>query len=162
VALVAFAMVQQRATSSAAPAINKDHWHSAQAVWICDHFYEVPLTDVGEDKLGIHTHGDGLIHIHPFSANASGENATLSVFGKPLSAPILISSMTGGTAEAETINLRLAEAAQEMQIAMGVGSQRAAIEHPEQAKTFQVRRVASDILLFANLGRFNSITVWHR
>ena len=35
---------------------------------------------------------------------------------------------------------------------MGVGSQRAAIEHPEQAKTFQVRRVASDILLFANLG----------
>jgi isopentenyl-diphosphate delta-isomerase len=60
--------------------------------------------------------------------------------------------MTGGTAEAETINLRLAEAAQETGIVMGVGSQRAAIEHPEQAKTFQVRRVAPDILLFANLG----------
>jgi isopentenyl-diphosphate delta-isomerase len=39
-----------------------------------------------------------------------------------------------------------------MGIAMGVGSQRAAIEQPEQAKTFQVRRVAPDILLFANLG----------
>ena len=77
---------------------------------------------------------------------------SLSLFGKKLNAPILISSMTGGTAEAETINLRLAEAAQEMKIAMGVGSQRAAIEHPEQAKTFQVRRVAPDILLFANLG----------
>ena len=35
---------------------------------------------------------------------------------------------------------------------MGVGSQRAAIEHPEQAQTFQVRRVAPDILLFANIG----------
>ncbi|MBV6400583.1 MAG: Isopentenyl-diphosphate delta-isomerase [Anaerolineales bacterium] len=77
---------------------------------------------------------------------------TVSLFRKLLAAPILISSMTGGTAEAETINLRLAEAAQEMNIAMGVGSQRAAIEHPEQARTFQVRRVAPDILLFANLG----------
>jgi isopentenyl-diphosphate delta-isomerase len=79
-------------------------------------------------------------------------DTTVRLFGKPLAAPILISSMTGGTAEAETINLRLAEAAQETKIAMGVGSQRAAIEHPEQAKTFQVRRVAPDILLFANLG----------
>jgi len=79
-------------------------------------------------------------------------DTSLSLFGKPLAAPMLISSMTGGTAEAETINLRLAEAAQETKIAMGVGSQRAALEHPEQAKTFQVRRVAPDILLFANLG----------
>lgn len=79
-------------------------------------------------------------------------DTTLSLFGKKLAAPILISSMTGGTAKAETINLRLAEAAQETGIVMGVGSQRAAIEHPEQAKTFQVRRVAPDILLFANLG----------
>jgi isopentenyl-diphosphate delta-isomerase len=79
-------------------------------------------------------------------------DTTLSLFGKKLAAPILISSMTGGTAEAETINLRLAEAAQETGIVMGVGSQRAAIEHPEQAATFQVRRVAPDILLFANLG----------
>ena len=76
----------------------------------------------------------------------------LSLFGKQLNAPILISSMTGGTSDAETINLRLAEAAQEMKIAMGVGSQRAAIEHPEQAQTFQVRRAAPHILLFANLG----------
>jgi isopentenyl-diphosphate delta-isomerase len=79
-------------------------------------------------------------------------DTTVQLFGRRLAAPILISSMTGGTAEAETINLRLAEAAQEMKIAMGVGSQRVAIENPEQARTFQVRRVAPDILLFANLG----------
>jgi isopentenyl-diphosphate delta-isomerase len=79
-------------------------------------------------------------------------DTTVNLFGKTLASPTLVSSMTGGTSEAETINLRLAEAAQECNIAMGVGSQRAAIEHPEQAKTFQVRRVAPDILLFANLG----------
>ena len=79
-------------------------------------------------------------------------DTSLSLFGKRLAAPILISSMTGGTADAEVINMRLAEAAQDMKIAMGVGSQRAALENPEQAKTFQVRRAAPDILLFANLG----------
>jgi isopentenyl-diphosphate delta-isomerase len=77
---------------------------------------------------------------------------SLTLFGKRLAAPILVSSMTGGTAGAETINLRLAEAAQEAGVAMGVGSQRAALEHPRQSATFQVRRVAPGILLFANLG----------
>ena len=80
-------------------------------------------------------------------------DTTLSLFGKQLAAPILISSMTGGTEEAGEINQRLAEAAQEVGIAMGVGSQRAALEHPEQTPTFSItRKVAPDILLFANLG----------
>ncbi|PWH16067.1 MAG: type 2 isopentenyl-diphosphate Delta-isomerase [Anaerolineae bacterium] len=78
---------------------------------------------------------------------------TQTVFlNKPLAAPILISSMTGGSAEAAQINLTLAEAAEQTQIAMGLGSQRAAIEHPEYEYTFQVRKVAPNILLFANLG----------
>jgi len=78
---------------------------------------------------------------------------SLSLFGKKLNAPILISSMTGGTEEAGEINQRLAEAAQEVGVAMGVGSQRAALEHPEQTPTFSItREVAPDILLFANLG----------
>jgi len=79
-------------------------------------------------------------------------DASLSLFGKKLSAPILISSMTGGSDEAATINFRLAEAAQEVGVAMGVGSQRVALEHTEQTVTFQVRSSAPDILLFANLG----------
>jgi len=76
----------------------------------------------------------------------------LTLFGKRLDAPILISSMTGGTPQAGTINRRLAEAAQATRTAMGVGSQRAALEDESQAKTFQVRKYAPDILLFANLG----------
>ncbi|MEE2997455.1 MAG: type 2 isopentenyl-diphosphate Delta-isomerase [Pseudomonadota bacterium] len=74
------------------------------------------------------------------------------VLGKHLAAPLLISSMTGGTDVARDINLHLAEAAQEMGIAMGVGSQRAAIVDPMFADTFRVRSAAPDILLFANLG----------
>lgn len=77
---------------------------------------------------------------------------SLDLFGRKLKAPLLISSMTGGTPEAAAINRTLAMAAQETGIAMGLGSQRAAIEHPELAETFQVRAVAPDVLLFANLG----------
>lgn len=76
----------------------------------------------------------------------------LSLFNRKLQAPFLISSMTGGTPEALKINLILAKAAQDHGIAMGVGSQRAAIENPSLSKTFQIRSVAPDILLFANIG----------
>ncbi len=73
-------------------------------------------------------------------------------FDKALGAPLLISSMTGGTAQAKEINYRLAAIAQKYQFAMGVGSQRVAVEKPEVAHTFAVRSQAPDILLFANLG----------
>jgi isopentenyl-diphosphate delta-isomerase len=84
--------------------------------------------------------------------NLNDIDTGITLFGKHLSAPLLISSMTGGTLEAARINQNLATAAQDAQIAMGVGSQRIAMEHPELAWTFQVRSIAPDIILFANLG----------
>jgi isopentenyl-diphosphate delta-isomerase len=72
--------------------------------------------------------------------------------GKRLKAPILISSMTGGFDLARKINRNLAAAAQELGLAMGVGSQRVALEEPAVADSFQVRDVAPDILLLSNLG----------
>lgn len=75
-----------------------------------------------------------------------------TLFGKHQPVPVLVSSMTGGTQAAACLNRILATAAQEVGLAMGVGSQRAAIEDPSLAETFQVRQYAPDILLFANLG----------
>ena len=77
---------------------------------------------------------------------------TSAFLGKPLGAPLLISSMTGGTELAKTINQRLAAVAQQYQLAMGVGSQRVAVEDPTVAATFAVRSIAPTIPLFANLG----------
>lgn len=123
-----------------------------------------PITERKDDHIKINLERDvrsalttGLESIH-FVHEALPEldleevDTHLTLFGKRLQAPILVSSMTGGTRDAGAINMRLAEAAQECGLAMGVGSQRAAIEHPEQADSFRVRRVAPDILLFANLG----------
>ncbi|MGQ9908841.1 MAG: type 2 isopentenyl-diphosphate Delta-isomerase [Candidatus Flexifilum sp.] len=76
----------------------------------------------------------------------------VELFGRTLSAPLLISSMTGGTEMAMRFNRVLAEAAQEHGIALGLGSQRAALKNPEAAITYQVRDLAPDVLLLANLG----------
>ncbi|HEY9830118.1 MAG TPA: type 2 isopentenyl-diphosphate Delta-isomerase [Stenomitos sp.] len=84
--------------------------------------------------------------------NRSEIDLTTPFLGKSLGAPLLISSMTGGTPQAKTINFRLAEVAQKYQLAMGVGSQRVAVENPQVADTFAVRSLAPDILLLANLG----------
>jgi isopentenyl-diphosphate delta-isomerase len=79
-------------------------------------------------------------------------DCAVDFMGHKLKAPILISSMTGGFAEARKINRNLAGAAQRLGLAMGVGSQRVALEEPSVAVSFQVRDIAPDILLFANLG----------
>ena len=81
------------------------------------------------------------------------EVSTRATFlGKTLALPLLISSMTGGNEQAGRINQALAESAQQAGIAMGVGSQRAALEDPGSEPSFRVRDYAPDILLFSNLG----------
>jgi isopentenyl-diphosphate delta-isomerase len=72
--------------------------------------------------------------------------------GFELRAPLLISSMTGGTQRARAINRRLAAAAQAAGVALGLGSGRALIEDPALLPTFAVRDCAPDVVLFANIG----------
>ncbi|MFK7800689.1 MAG: type 2 isopentenyl-diphosphate Delta-isomerase [Anaerolineae bacterium] len=77
---------------------------------------------------------------------------TSKLFGRTLKTPLLISSMTGGTERANTINRILAEAAQEVGMAIGLGSQRAAIEDDKLAESYRIRDYAPDVPIFANVG----------
>jgi len=79
---------------------------------------------------------------------------TSTVFlGKSLSLPLMISCMTGGYRGAESINRQLAEVCEEKRIAMGVGSQRQAMEDKTFHKSFSiVREVAPTIPVIGNIG----------
>jgi isopentenyl-diphosphate delta-isomerase len=71
---------------------------------------------------------------------------------RPIGAPLLVSCMTGGTEQAGLINTRLARVAQSRGLAMGLGSCRVLLEQPDVLPTFDVRAIAPDIPLLANLG----------
>ncbi len=75
-----------------------------------------------------------------------------TLVGKMLRVPLVVTGMTGGTADAAAVNRDLARAAQAAGIALGLGSQRAMDEHPELAASYEVRSVAPDVVLFGNVG----------
>ncbi len=108
--------------------------------------------DVGFDRLTVGFENYRFIHQALPELDLPAVDLTTRLFNRALKAPVLISSMTGGTEQARQINVNLAQAAQQHGVAMGLGSQRAGIVRPETADTFKVRQVAPDILLFANIG----------
>ncbi len=63
-----------------------DHWHAAIGLNICGTF--VPNLPEGDDPLGIHGHGDNVVHIHPFGASSAGKRASLEVYLDTVSADI--------------------------------------------------------------------------
>jgi len=86
-------------------------------------------------------------------------NYKTTLFGKKLSAPLVIASMTGGYNKAEKINKNLASSAEKFQIGMGVGSQRAAIEKKELKNTYSIVKDYDIPLRFANIGA-SQIVEW--
>jgi isopentenyl-diphosphate delta-isomerase len=103
----------------------------------------------------VNTGFDDVSLVHNALPELDGEEIDLSseLFGRKLGAPVIIESMTGGTQMAVKINAALGKIAEELRIPMGVGSQRAAIDDPKLAFTFQVAREnAPSALLLANLG----------
>ena len=57
-----------------------DHWHAAYGFWVCGEW--LPAIPTWHDAAGIHSHGDGVIHIHPFGDAGAGRNATMGTFLK--------------------------------------------------------------------------------
>lgn len=81
------------ASSNEPPRIG-DHWHAAYGVWNCDSFM-TPFADVAGDRTGIHTHQDGLMHMHPFASRVTGEGANLEAFGEDVGLEITDTSLVG-------------------------------------------------------------------
>jgi hypothetical protein len=81
VALVVLSFGGGSKVDKGAPQPGVDHWHAAYGVYACDH-YIAPLTDAGSDTTGIHTHGEGLMHIHPFTSTYGGKGANVGAFMK--------------------------------------------------------------------------------
>jgi isopentenyl-diphosphate delta-isomerase len=80
-------------------------------------------------------------------------DTTFNLCGKPLSIPLVISSMTGGSEHGRTINTNLAIAAEQCGVAMGIGSQRIGLEKQDAKDTFSlVRKYAPNAFIAANMG----------
>ncbi len=91
VALVVFARSSR--TPAAAPRVGNDHWHSAYAIYDCDRF--LPAFTSAADPDGIHSHQDGVVHIHPWNSSAAGDQADLDVFLEAMGARITDDEISG-------------------------------------------------------------------
>ena len=94
-----------------------------------------------------------LVHCALPIADLYAIDLSVELLGRRLRAPLVIAAMTGGHRMASEVNRRLAVAAERHGLAMGLGSQRAALRNPDLAQTYGVaRRVAPNALLIANVG----------
>ena len=110
-----------------------------------------------------HNYWDDVILIHNALPEINEDEIDLSIelFGKKLGAPLVISAMTGGYSEGKKINENLAAAAEKFRIAMGVGSQRAALENYELKDTYSIINNYDIPLKIANIGA-SQIVLWDK
>ncbi len=100
-----------------------------------------------------------LVHNALPECNFDSIDLSVNFLGKKLSSPLFISAMTGGHPETTEVNRVLGCAAEKYGLAMGVGSQRAALEDPKLADSFRiVRDVAPHAFLCGNLGAVQLVT----
>jgi isopentenyl-diphosphate delta-isomerase len=93
-----------------------------------------------------------LVH-HPLVETSLEEiDLSVSILGKRLRYPLIVTGMTGGAEEVGRFNREMAALAERMGVGFGVGSQRAMLRYPELSRTFHVRDSAPNVLLFGNIG----------
>jgi len=93
VVLILFARIQRAENAPAGPPRIGDHWHSLYAIYDCDDFILDLYPNDVDDLTGIHTHGDGLIHIHPFVSTVTGQFATVGAFMREIEFELTDSSI---------------------------------------------------------------------
>ena len=91
--VVMVGLARQSREAPAAPRVGQDHWHSAYGVYDCNRF--LPAFTSQYDPHGIHSHQDGVIHIHPFNSSAAGEKARLGVFLESMGANVDSDEISG-------------------------------------------------------------------
>jgi hypothetical protein len=97
-ALVWYAADERKGATDIPPVIG-DHWHAAYGIYVCGEWQ--PAIPENVSTAGIHTHGDGVIHIHPGSQSGAGENATLGTFLEETDVELSDSELTLGRNELE-------------------------------------------------------------
>ncbi|WP_181706666.1 type 2 isopentenyl-diphosphate Delta-isomerase [Chthonobacter rhizosphaerae] len=119
-----------------------------------DDHLDIVLSGLARPR-GVDTGFDSIRFSHAAAPELSLDEIDLSTrfLGRRMTAPLLVSSMTGGPLRAAAINRHLAEAVQHLGLALAVGSQRVAIEtEAATGLTTALRRLAPDVPLLANLG----------
>ena len=116
-----------------------------------------------EDVSAHHNYWDDVTLIHNALPEINEEEIDLSVtlFGKHLAVPLIISAMTGGYGEGKKINRNLAVAAEKFQTGMGVGSQRSALENEGLKDTYSIINEYDIPLKIANIGA-SQIVLWDK
>lgn len=113
-----------------------------------DHIELAFTSQTGITELDQRFHYEPMLKPHPV-----GELKPVKILGKEQKLPLWVSSMTGGTKMAGTINRNLARACNEFGMGMGLGSCRILLENDSYFEDFNVRKIIGDDLpLMANLG----------
>ena len=97
--LVLIVISRGKTEDAAAPKLG-DHWHAAYGIYSCDTFLP-PLRDVVVDETGLHTHDDGLMHMHPFGTSYTGDGANIGNFGLTVDLEVSDDSFSAGGVERE-------------------------------------------------------------
>jgi len=151
--LVAFSRGSRDAVAS--PRVGKDHWHAVYDVYDCVSDSFMPAFQGTLDPHGIHSHADGLMHIHPFDGSASGADAKLGVFfdsmgatvnTNEISAPDFATLNAGVECNGQPSVIKIArfQVDPEIKLVQVYDSNLSSIHYDHNREAFTIARVAPD------------------